>query len=265
MSKQYEDQIQEEIRKRVFEAEEKKSHQVGADANREALSEMTSLSREEVDQIAKSVRREFSQQQVKSQNFMRNGIIVVVVVLVIGGFTVMSKYNTIVGLEEQVSTKWGQVENVYQRRYDLIPNLVKIVQAYADHEKELFQMVTEARAKAGGTLNISDQVLRDPAAFQQFQQAQNELSAVLGRMMMVVEDNPAIKSDQNFLALQAQLEGSENRIAVERKRFNEAVQDYNSYIKKFPQAMIAGMFGFDGKEYFKAQAGAENAPVVNFK
>jgi LemA protein len=125
-------------------------------------------------------------------------------------------------------------------------------------------MVTDARAKAGGVLNISEEVLNDPESFRKFQEAQGELSHVLQRMMVVVEQNPAIKADQNFLALQAQLEGSENRIAVERKRFNEAVQQYNAYIKKFPQAMISGIFDFEEKTYFKADQGAEKAPTVNF-
>jgi LemA protein len=264
VNKKQEEEIQEEIRKRVFAEEERRLQQDGAMANREALSEMSSLSAEEIDRIAKSVRREFREKQVSRKNVLRNTIIAVVVVVVIGGFMVMTQYNTMVNLAESVKTKWGQVENVYQRRLDLIPNLVNTVQAYADHEKELFRMVTEARAKAGGMLNVSDEVLRDPTTFQQFQQVQGELSRLLQRMMVVVEDNPNIKADQNFLALQAQLEGSENRIAVERKRFNEAVQQYNSYIKKFPQAMLAGIFGFDQKTYFKAQEGAENAPSVNF-
>jgi LemA protein len=155
------------------------------------------------------------------------------------------------------------VENVYQRRLDLVPNLVNTVKAYAEHEQELIQMLTDARAKAGGVLNISAESL-DAQALQQFQAAQSELSSALQRVMVLVEDNPNIKSDQNFLALQAQLEGSENRIAVERKRFNEAVQAYNSYIKRFPQNITSGLFGFDQKAYFQAEAGAENAPKVTF-
>jgi LemA protein len=142
---------------------------------------------------------------------------------------------------------------------------VKTVQAYAEHEKELFQMITDARAKAGGVLNISEEVLNNPETFRKFQEVQGELSQILQRMMVVVEQNPNIKADQNFLALQALLEGSENSIAVERKRFNEAVNQYNAYIKKFPQVVVAGMFGFKEKAYFKAEKGAEKAPEVNFE
>ena len=155
------------------------------------------------------------------------------------------------------------MENVYQRRYDLIPNLLKTVQAYAEHEKELIRMITEARDQAGGALQLSDTLLNDPAAFHKFQQIQSQLSNIMQRTMLVMEDNPAIKADQNFLALQAQLEGSENRIAVERKRFNEAVQEYNAYIRRVPQTMVASIFGFKEKAYFQADAQAANAPVVN--
>jgi LemA protein len=265
MSKKLEEKIQEEIQRRVLEEEERKLQHEGEAANKEALSEITSLSREEIDRIAKNVRREFAQKQTFFKKFMLGTGLTIVAVGVITTFTVMAQYNKMVGLDEQVKTKWGQVENVYQRRFDLIPNLVKTVQAYAEHEKEIFQTVTEARSKAGGVLNISAEALNDPTTFQKFQEAQSELSRVLQRMMVVVEQYPNLKADQNFLALQAQLEGSENRIAVERKRFNEAVQEYNAYIKKFPQVVIAGMFGFRGKSYFSAEEGAINAPVVNFK
>lgn len=264
MSKKLEDKIQEEIQRRVLEEEEKKLQREGAAANREALAEVTSLSREEVDRIARSVRGEFAQKQTFFKKFILGFVLVDTIVILLVGLTVMVQYNKMVGLDEQVQTKWGQVENVYQRRYDLIPNLVKTVQAYAEHEKELFQMIAEARAKAGGVFNIPDEVLSDPAAFRNFQQAQGELSHVLQRMMVVVGQNPQVKADQNFLALQAQLEGSENRIAVERKRFNESVEQYNAYIKKFPQVMIAGMFSFSEKVYFKAEQDAVNAPAVNF-
>ena len=260
-----EDYIQDEIRKRVFEAEEKKQQQLGADASRETLSEMTSLSKAEVDVIAQNVRGDFAMKQVKSSKLIRNTIISALVLLVILGVTLVAKYNALVAADELVRTKWSQVENVYQRRYDLIPNLVNTVKAYAEHEKEIFQMITEARTQAGNMLGASESALRDPALFQQFQQAQNALSGSLGRMMALVEDTPDLKSDQNFLALQAQLEGSENRIAVERKRFNEAVQEYNSYIKRFPQVMFAGIFGFQEREYFTMQPEAVNAPMVNFK
>jgi LemA protein len=264
MGKKQEAKIQEEIQKRIFEEEERKLQREGEVAHREALSEVTSLSREEIDRIAKSVRTEFAQKQTFFKKFVIGMVLAVVVIGVIAGFTVMGQYNKMVSLDEQVKTKWGQVENVYQRRYDLIPNLVKTVQAYAEHEKELFQMITEARSKAGGVLNISEEVLNNPETFRKFQEVQGELSQILQRMMVVVEQNPNIKADQNFLALQAQLEGSENRIAVERKRFNEALNQYNAYIKRFPQVIIAGMFGFRERAYFKAETGAENAPEVNF-
>lgn len=265
MGKKLEDKIQEEIQRRVLEEEQRKLESEGAVANREALAEITSLSQEEVDRIAKGVRTELVQKQAVFKKVVIGTVVAVAVLVVISGFTVMGQYNKMVGLDEQVKTKWGQVENVYQRRFDLIPNLIKTVQAYAEHEKDIVQMVTEARAKAGGVLNISDQVLNDPSAFRNFQQVQGELSYVLGRMMAVVEQNPNVQADQNFLALQAQLEGSENRIAVERKRFNEAIQEYNGYIKKFPQVIVAGLFGFREKAYFQAENRALNAPVINMK
>ncbi|MBD3306647.1 LemA family protein [candidate division KSB3 bacterium] len=204
------------------------------------------------------------QKQASQKKIILGVAIAIAVIVLIAAFALMSQYNTMIEREEQVMTAWGQVENVYQRRYDLVPNLVETVKAYAEHEQELFQMITAARANAGGVLQISDDALRDPATLQKFQEAQAQLSSVLQRMMVVVEQNPNIKADQNFLALQAQLEGTENRIAVERKRFNEAVQAYNSYIKRFPQVLVASLFGFETKVYFSADEGAENAPAVNF-
>ncbi len=173
-------------------------------------------------------------------------------------------YNGMIQFEETVKEKWSQVENVYQRRLDLIPNLVNTVKGYASHEKETFLEVTEARAKAGGTLKMSDKMLNDPAMFQKFQQAQSSLSSALQRLMVVVEKYPDLKANQNFLALQDQLEGTENRIAVERKRFNEAARNYNIYIKKFPKVMFARMFGFEEKMYFESDKDAEEAPKVEF-
>lgn len=263
MSRNNEEEIQQEIQRRVFEAEEQKRQQEGVSLSHEALSEVSGLSRQEIDRIAKNVRQEMQQQDQSRKKFLRNFIIADIVILVLVTGMLMFQYNHIVSLSETVQTKWSQVENVYQRRLDLVPNLVETVKAYAEHEKELVQMLTDARAKAGGALNISAESL-DSEALQQFQAAQSELSSALQRMMVLVEDNPDIKSDQNFLALQAQLEGSENRISVERKRFNEAVQAYNSYIKRFPQNITAGLFGFDQKAYFQAEAGAENAPNVTF-
>ena len=190
------------------------------------------------------------------------GIVVILIIITISN--IIGTYNNMVKLDEGVKEKWSQVENVYQRRYDLIPNLVNTVKGYAAHEKETFTAVTEARAKGGGTFNISDQVLNDPAMFQKFQQAQSSLGGALQRLMVVMEKYPDLKANQNFLALQDQLEGTENRIAVERKRFNEAARYYNTYIKMFPKVILANMFGFNEKQYFKSTEGAEEAPKVEF-
>ncbi len=165
-------------------------------------------------------------------------------IIIIFTFMLKRSYNNIITLDESVKEKWSQVENTYQRRFDLIPNLVETVKSYAAHEKETFQAVTKARAKAGGNFNISEQVLNDPAMLQKFQQAQNTLGSALQRLMVVMEKYPELKANQNFIALQNQLEGTENRITVERKRFNQAARDYNIYIKQFPRAMIANLFEF---------------------
>lgn len=171
-------------------------------------------------------------------------------------------YNKMVDLEEQVASQWSQVENVYQRRADLIPNLVNTVKAYAEHEQETLTGVIEARSKAT-SVHIDPNNLT-PEAIEQFNQAQEGLSSALSRLMVVVERYPELKANQNFLDLQAQLEGTENRIAVERRKFNEVTQSYNSYIRKFPQLIYAGMLGFDKKNYFEAREGAEQPPVVEF-
>ena len=190
------------------------------------------------------------------------GIVILVgIILVIYG---ISSYNKMVKLDEGVKEKWSQVENVYQRRLDLIPNLVETVKGYAAHEKETFQAVTEARAKAGGSINLGSDALNNPAMFQQFQQAQSALSSALSRLMVVVEKYPELKANENFLALQSQLEGTENRISVERRRFNEVARTYNTYTKQFPKVIFARMFGFNDKPYFKAQEGADVAPKVQF-
>lgn len=171
-------------------------------------------------------------------------------------------YNKMVGMDEQVTSQWAQVENVYQRRADLIPNLVNTVKGYAAHEKETLEGVIEARSKAT-SVNIDPSKLT-PATMQQFNQAQEGLSSALSRLMVVVEKYPDLKANQNFLDLQAQLEGTENRIAVERKKFNDTTQTYNAYIRKFPQVIYAGWFGFEKKTYFEAQQGADKAPEVQF-
>ena len=191
-------------------------------------------------------------------------LIVVIVLIFIMGSWIVGKYNGFVTLEEGVNQGWAQVENVYQRRADLIPNLVETVKGYAGHEKEVLVGVTEARAKLGGQVNIGADVLNNPQAFQQFQQMQSGLTQALQRLMVVVERYPELKADQRFADLQRQLEGTENRITVERRRFNEIVQAYNTTIRKFPDAMFAGMFGFQQKQYFQAQEGADIVPQVKF-
>jgi LemA protein len=194
------------------------------------------------------------------------GVVIGIVILIgiIMLFSGIKIYNQMVRLDEGVKEKWSQVENVYQRRLDLIPNLVETVKGYAAHERETFQAVTEARSKVGGVMNVPGQALANPEMFQQFQQAQTALSSALQRLMVVVERYPDLKANENFLNLQSQLEGTENRIAVERKRFNEAAREFNTYIRKFPKVILANMFGFREKPYFKAQEGADVAPKVKF-
>ena len=190
-------------------------------------------------------------------------IIAVIVLLVFIGYSSFkNSYNSMVAMDENVNGKWAQVENVYQRRADLIPNLVNTVKGYASHEKETLEGVIEARAKAT-SVNIDAGNLT-PQSFQAFQQAQEGLTSALSKLMVVVERYPDLKANQNFLELQAQLEGTENRIAIERKKFNEATQNYNTYIKVFPKNLLANMFGFEQKPYFKAQEGAEKVPEVQF-
>jgi LemA protein len=171
-------------------------------------------------------------------------------------------YNKMVSMDEKVTSQWAQVENVYQRRADLIPNLVNTVKGYAAHEQETLEGVIEARSKAT-SVNI-DPTKLTPETMQQFNQAQEGLSSALSRLMVVVERYPELKANQNFLDLQAQLEGTENRITVERMKFNETTQTYNAYIRKFPQVIYSGWFGFDKKTYFEAQQGADKAPEVQF-
>ena len=187
---------------------------------------------------------------------------IIIAVVVIACLWGMSAYNHMVSEEENVKTAWGQVENQYQRRSDLIPNLVSVVKGYAKHEQETLEGVVKARAEATKTTidptNITEEQL------QKFQSAQGGLSDALSKLMVVVERYPDLKANQNFLELQAQLEGTENRIAVSRKRFNEAAQSYNTYIRRMPQNIFAGIFGFKAKPYFSAEAGAEKAPKVEF-
>lgn len=188
-------------------------------------------------------------------------IIIVVVVLAIY-LWIKGAYNGCVTRQESVESQWAQVENVYQRRADLIPNLVATVKGYAAHEEGTLTAVIEARAKA--TSIIVDPSELDPEDIAKFQAAQDQLSGALSRLLVTVEQYPDLKASENFLALQSQLEGTENRITVERQKFNEAARNYNQYIRKFPRNIIASMFDFEKVGYFKAQAGAEVAPKVEF-
>lgn len=195
----------------------------------------------------------------------RTGIIVIVVIVAViflGFQWGISTGNKMVEMDESVASSWSQVENVYQRRSDLIPNLVNTVKGYADFEKSTLTAVVEARAKA--TQVTVDPTKLTPASMQQFQEAQGGLSSALGRLMVVVEKYPDLKANENFLNLQSQLEGTENRITVERQKFNEVARVYNTYIRKFPQSFIASMRNFEKKAYFEAEKGAEKAPEVKF-
>lgn len=178
-------------------------------------------------------------------------------------FMGISKYNTLVERQQTVNQAWAQVENQYQRRADLIPNLVNTVKGAANFEQETLTSVIEARSKATSVQVTADD-LSNPQKMQQFQQAQQQLSGALSRLLVTVEKYPELKANQNFRDLQVQLEGTENRIATERQRFNEAVQRYNTYVQKFPNNIFAGLFGFDTKAFFEADEGAEEAPEVNF-
>ena len=196
---------------------------------------------------------------------MKKGLVtlIVVAVIVLGGFIwVKNVYNLIVVSDEYIQATWAQVENVYQRRADLIPNLVSTVKGYAAHESETLENVVAARAKATQvTVDPSDLT---PEALARFNEAQDGLSAALGRLLMIQESYPDLKANQNFLELQAQLEGTENRIATERMKFNDAVKAFNTGIRRFPDNIVASMLGFEKKGYFEAKAGADVAPVVEF-
>lgn len=187
---------------------------------------------------------------------------VIAVLLLVAYSSIKGSYNNMVTMQEGVTAQWSQVENVYQRRSDLIPNLVSTVKGYADFEKETLTQVIEARAKATA-VNINPDKL-DAQSLQNFQNAQSGLSSALSKLMVVVEKYPELKANQGFLDLQAQLEGTENRITVERMKFNESAQSYNTFIRTFPKNIFAGMFGFEKKAYFEAEKGAEKAPQVQF-
>ena len=196
---------------------------------------------------------------------MKKGYIVLIVIAVIVlsiFFWFKGAYNGMVTMREGVEAQWSNVENQYQRRLDLIPNLVNTVKDYAAHEESTLTEVVEARAKATQLRLNLDQL--DEATLQQLNQVQGELSSALSRLMAVAENYPDLKANQNFLDLQAQLEGTENRIAVERRKFNEVARAYNTSVRQFPRNLVAGMFGFTPKPYFEATAGAESAPKVEF-
>ena len=190
-------------------------------------------------------------------------VLIAVAVVLLGGFVwVKNAYNNLVTSDENAQSAWSQVENVYQRRADLIPTLVATVKGYAAHESETLESVVAARAKA-------TQVTIDPASLSsediaRYNEAQGELGNALGRLLLIQENYPDLKANQNFRDLQAQLEGTENRIATERMKFNQAVKDYNTLIRRFPSNIIASMFGFEKKGYFEANTGAEKAPQVEF-
>jgi LemA protein len=192
---------------------------------------------------------------------------VIVLVAVIFGGMIANTYNSLVTLDQGAQSQWAQVQNVYQRRADLIPNLVATVKGAANFEQSTLTAVTEARSRVGQVTSTAvESIARDPAAFSRFQQAQDGLSSALSRLMVVAERYPELKATQNFRDLQTQLEGSENRIAIERMRFNEAAMAFNARRESFPTVLIAGLFGsrFQVKPYFQAQAGAEKAPEVKF-
>lgn len=186
-------------------------------------------------------------------------ILAVVVLLVIWG---VSTYNSLISMEENVNGQWANVETQYQRRADLIPNLVNTVKGYATHEQQTLEQVVEARSRATQiTVNPDDLT---PEKLAQYQKAQGAVTSALGRLLAITENYPDLKANQNFLELQAQLEGTENRINVARKNFNDAAQAYNTSIRRFPKNIFAGMFGFDKKAYFEADEGSEKAPKVEF-
>ena len=183
-------------------------------------------------------------------------VVAVVVMVFAGG------YNSLVSAREAVNAQWANVENQYQRRADLIPNLVATVKGYAAHEDSVFTQIADSRARLGGTVSVN--VTEDPEAFENFQKAQGELTASLGRLLALQENYPALKANENFMDLQSQLEGTENRIATERRRYNDLARSYNEGRLRFPRVMIANMFGFKEKAYFTADESAREVPKVQF-
>ena len=193
---------------------------------------------------------------------MKKSTIILIAVIAIVAIWGVSAYNGLVKMDESVNTAWSNVENQYQRRADLIPNLVNTVKGYAAHEKETFEAVVSARSKA--TQMTIDPENLTPEKLQQYQKAQGEIGAALGRLLAITENYPELKANENFKELQAQLEGTENRISVERRNFNEMARTYNTSVRTFPKSILAGMFGFDKRPYFEAEEGANKAPEVKF-
>ena len=193
---------------------------------------------------------------------MKKSTIIVLVIIAVVAIWGITGYNGLVKADEALNTAWSNVENQYQRRADLIPNLVNTVKGYAEHEKETLDAVVAARTRA--TQVTVDAENLTPEKLQEYQKSQNEVGAALGRLLAVAEAYPDLKANTNFLELQAQLEGTENRISVERRNFNEAAKSYNTSIRTFPRSILAGMFGFEKRPYFEAQQGVETVPVVQF-
>ena len=189
-------------------------------------------------------------------------LVVVAAIIAATALWAMTGYNSLVSADETVSTAWSNVENQYQRRADLIPNLVNTVKGYAAHEQETLDAVVSARTRATQVTVDADNLT--PEKLAEYQKAQGEVGAALGRLLAITEEYPDLKANQNFLELQAQLEGTENRISVERRNFNEAAKVYNTSIRKFPKNILAGMFGFEKRPYFESQEGADKAPAVEF-
>ena len=193
---------------------------------------------------------------------MKKSTIILIAVIAIAAIWGVSAYNGLVKMDESVNTAWSNVENQYQRRADLIPNLVNTVKGYAAHEKETLEAVMAARSKATQMTIDADNLT--PEKLQEYQKAQGEIGSALGRLLAITENYPDLKANQNYMELQAQLEGTENRISVERRNFNEVARTYNTSIRTFPKSILAGMFGFDKRPYFEAEEGANKAPEVKF-
>jgi LemA protein len=206
-------------------------------------------------------------QQVQVQRRSPYAVWIALIVGIIIAISMIGSYNSLVGLSQGVDAQWGQVQNVYQRRADLVPNLVATVKGAANFEKSTYIAVTQARASVGQlSPGVVSNAVNDQNAMAQYQKAQDNLGSALSRLLVVVENYPQLKANENFLTLQTQLEGTENRIAVERRRYNEAAQAFNTRRNTFPTVVYAGFFGqrFNNKSYFQAAKGAENAPQVNF-